>query len=88
MRLSKLGAIALGLAGTCNGASTACPASITIITVEREVHVGVQPVYISAFFSADTVIALHGTDIAITNAPTTFVRELTITNTTISTVFQ
>lgn len=87
MRLPQLVGVALGLAGASR-ATTECPASVTIITVEREVHVGVQPVYISAFFSANTIIELQGTDIAITNAPTNFVRELTITNTTVSTVYQ
>lgn len=91
MRPSRLGSVAVSLAWMLCGrvdAESECPASITVITVERAIHVGLQPVYISAFFSVDTVIEVQGTDIAITNAPTTFVSKLTLTNTTISTIYQ
>lgn len=62
-----------------------CPNVITYVTIERAVVLNLQPVYISFFQSTNTVFKLGGTEISITNAPTTFVTEITLTNTSVST---
>lgn len=58
-----------------------CPDGVSIVKVQPEVIVGLQPVSISAVFTSNTVLTIDGTTIPITGAPTTLVTAFTITKT-------
>jgi hypothetical protein len=58
-----------------------CPTGLSIVKVQPEVVVELQPVTISSVFSTNTVLTVGGTMFPITGAPTTFVTSFTVTET-------
>lgn len=58
-----------------------CPDGRSLVEVQPEVTIGLQPISISTFLPSNTVLTVGGTTITITNAPTTLVTEFTLTGT-------
>lgn len=58
-----------------------CPDGLSIVEVQPEVIVGLQPIVISTFLTSNTVLTIGGSTIPITNAPTTLVTSFTLTTT-------
>lgn len=58
-----------------------CPDGLSVVNIQPEVIIGLQPITISSVFSTNTVLTVGGTTIPITGAPTTLVTSFTLTST-------
>ncbi|KAK7427571.1 hypothetical protein QQZ08_005846 [Neonectria magnoliae] len=61
-----------------------CPDGRSLVEVQPEVIIGLQPISISTFIPSKTVLTVGGAVIAISNAPTMLVTDFTLTDTSTS----